>query len=132
LYNWYSVNTGKLCPTGWHVPTDAQLTTLTEYFGGDNAAGGKLKETGITHWNSPNTAATNESGFSALPGGYRNMGGAFGSIGYTGNWWSSTSIYIQWVGTFYYKRIMNYNSSNVNSGYDVLREGYSVRCLKDN
>ena len=69
------------CPTGWHVPTDAEWTTLTGYFGGESVAGGKLKEPGTTHWNSPNTGADNSSGFTALPGGYRNCNGTFTALG---------------------------------------------------
>ena len=72
LYNWYAVNTGKLCPEGWHVPTDDEWTILTDYLGGKSVAGGKLKETGTSHWLSPNTGATNETGFTGLPTGYRN------------------------------------------------------------
>jgi uncharacterized protein (TIGR02145 family) len=90
LYNWYAVNTGKLCPCGWHVPTDAEWTTLLSFLGGENIAGGKLKETGIIHWLNPNAGATNETGFTALPGGDRSSNGAFYSIGEQGNWWSST------------------------------------------
>ncbi|MBI5010148.1 MAG: fibrobacter succinogenes major paralogous domain-containing protein, partial [Bacteroidia bacterium] len=69
LYNWYAVNTGKLCPIGWHVPSDDEWTLLTTFRGGYSVAGGKLKETGTLHWTSPNTGATNETGFTALPGG---------------------------------------------------------------
>ena len=65
-YNWYAVNTGKLCPGGWHVPSDAEWTILTDFLGGINVAGGKMKEAGLTHWRSPNASATNESNFSAL------------------------------------------------------------------
>ena len=69
MYNWYIVNTGKLCPAGWHVPIDAEWTTLTNYLGSENAAGGKLKEFGISHWVTPNDGTTNSSGFTALPAG---------------------------------------------------------------
>jgi uncharacterized protein (TIGR02145 family) len=129
LYNWYTVNTGKLCPTGWHVPSDAEWTTLTIYLGGGTVAGGKLKETGTTHWLSPNTGATNETGFTALPGGDRDNNGAFVLIGYDGRWWSSTegSTYYAWA------RNMLYNYSNVSSFVNLYKQdGYSVRCLKDN
>ena len=67
LYNWYAVNTSKLCPYGWHVPSDVDWTRLKSYLGGEDVAGGKLKEAGTNHWDSPNTGATNDSGFSALP-----------------------------------------------------------------
>ncbi|MDZ7633244.1 MAG: fibrobacter succinogenes major paralogous domain-containing protein [Bacteroidales bacterium] len=71
LYNWYAVETGKLCPKGWHVPSDAEWTTITNLFGGESVAGNALKEKGTAHWTSPNDGATNESGFTALPGGNR-------------------------------------------------------------
>lgn len=90
LYNWYAVNTRKLCPLCWHVPSDEEWTTLATYLGGASVAGGKLKETDTTHWKSPNTEATNESGFTALPGGYRNQVGAFFNLVYQGRWWSAT------------------------------------------
>jgi len=74
LYNWYSINDSRsIAPTGWHVPTDEEWTTVINYLGGESVAGGKLKENGTTHWTSPNNGATNESGFSALPGGYRHF-----------------------------------------------------------
>jgi uncharacterized protein (TIGR02145 family) len=130
LYNWYvvaSTNTKKVCPTGWHVPTDAQFTTLTTYLGGESLAGGKLKETGTTHWLSPNLNATNETGFTALPGGYRAASGSFGLMGNTGFLWTSTIS-----GTTYaYFRYMYYNSGSLKGGDDDQHTGYYVRCLKD-
>ena len=90
LYNWYTINTGKLCPAGWHVPTVAEWTTLTTFLGGESVAGGKLKETGIAHWKSPNTGASNETGFTALPGGFRDFDGVFAQIYNSGCWWSAT------------------------------------------
>jgi uncharacterized protein (TIGR02145 family) len=135
LYNWYAVSTNKLCPRGWHVPTDAEWTILTIYLGGEGAAGGKLKEKGTNRWESPNSGATNESGFTALPGGSRNYAGAFdysGSNGLffrsNGCWWSSTELY-----TFnaYYRRMYN-SLSVVYRSLSVKQSGYSVRCLKDN
>ncbi|MDP3003129.1 MAG: fibrobacter succinogenes major paralogous domain-containing protein [Bacteroidales bacterium] len=128
LYNWYTVNTGKLCPSGWHVPSDAELTTLTTYLGGEIVAGGKLKETGTTHWLSPNTGATNESGFTALPGSNRTEIGTFYSFGYNGNWWSST-VYST---TDAWYRNMNYSYSDVYRNYYPKIHGFSVRCLRDN
>ena len=103
LYNWYAVDDSRnIAPSGWHVPTDEEWKELEIYLGmsqtdADNTnfrgtdEGGKMKESGTTHWNSPNTGATNESGFTALPGGYRsNYSGTFDDIGYGGGWWSST------------------------------------------
>jgi len=126
LYNWHAVNTNKLCPTGWHVPIDAEWTTLINYLGGDSVAGGKLKETRTTHWESPNTGATNEKGFTALPGGYH-YDGAFLSIGYIGSWWSATKL----NEIYAWYRKMYYNSSIVKSYNYKMREGFSVRCIKD-
>jgi uncharacterized protein (TIGR02145 family) len=92
LYNWYAVaDIRNIASRGWHVPTDAEWLTLITFLGGESVAGGKLKETGITHWGSPNTNATNESGFTALPGGYRiNIVGTFGDIDARRFRWSST------------------------------------------
>lgn len=126
LYNWYTVNTGKLCPTGWHVPTDAEWITLTTYLGNVNA-GGKLKETGTTHWLVPNTGATNESGFTALPGGSRWYDGVFGGIiGDHGGWWSSTTV----NGDPIYRYVYN-NSSMVAHLVGDSNQALSVRCVKD-
>lgn len=127
LYNWYAVNTGKLAPKGWHVPTDAEWTELTDYLGGTSDAGGKLKETGTTHWNSPNTGATNETGFTALPGGYRGDNGTFYYVGGGGNWWSATESGTD--GAWY--RGVGYDVSNVGRGSDNKELGFSVRCLRD-
>jgi len=127
LYNWYAVNTGKLCPTGWHVPTDAEWTTLTDYLGGEDVAGGKLKETGTTHWDSPNTGATNETGFTALPGGSRHTNGMFDYVGNHGFLWSATDSRAS--DALY--RYMYYHSSDVARDDYYKKLGYSVRCLKD-
>lgn len=133
LYNWYAVNTGFLCPTRWHVPTDTEWTTLTTYLGGESVAGGKLKETGIAHWLSPNTGATNESGFTGLPGGFRHDDGMFDSIGRYGHWWSSTAYsstsnmdYFAWF------RYIDFYYSNVSRIWFYKHNAYSVRCIKDN
>jgi uncharacterized protein (TIGR02145 family) len=116
-----------VCPDGWHLPSDDEWTELTDYLGGTSDAGGKLKETGTTHWNSPNTGATNETGFTALPGGYRFSNGAFNGIGYNGTWWSAT----EGSASDAWDRGVNYLDSNVGS-YDGSKEvGFSVRCVRD-
>jgi uncharacterized protein (TIGR02145 family) len=130
LYNWYAVdaesNGGKnVCPAGWQVPTDAEWTILTTYVGGESVAGGMLKETGTTHWTSPNTGATDQFGFTALPSGLREYNGTFGFIGGYGAWWSST-VYADAYG-----RQMNYNASYVVRFSNSKRYGLSVRCLKE-
>lgn len=128
LYNWYAVNTGKLCPSGWHVPTDAEWTTLTDYYlGGKVVAGGKLKETGITHWAISNTDATNETGFTALPGGVRSDFGLFGLVGLEGYWWSAT----EYSATSAWIRGMSYNSGGVGVYRTYKESGFSVRCVRD-
>ena len=134
LYNWYTVNTNKLCPKVWHVPTDGEWMTLITNLGGEGLAGGKLKEKGTTHWESPNNGATNESGFTALSTGKRNYDGAFdisgsNSIYFRSNgcWWSSTE---QYDFNAYYIRLYN----ALNEVYSTLSDkhfGYSVRCLRD-
>ncbi|MCF6170330.1 MAG: fibrobacter succinogenes major paralogous domain-containing protein [Bacteroidales bacterium] len=127
LYNWYAVNTGKLCPTGWHVPTDAEWSTLTTYLGGLSVAGGKLKETGTTHWDPPNTDATNETGFTALPGGKRSFNsGVFGYLRAYGYWWTSTP----YSPNAWYRQMYK-DTGKVIKNYFEKREGYSVRCLKN-
>jgi uncharacterized protein (TIGR02145 family) len=128
LYNWYVVNTSKLCPTGWHVPTDAEWSTLTTYLGGGSVAGGKLKETGTTHWNYPNNGADNSSGFTALPGGIRNGNGTFDLIGYYGSWWSSSEV----NKTRAWHRYVGYTDRFVSRTVNDSCEGLSVRCLRDN
>jgi uncharacterized protein (TIGR02145 family) len=127
LYNWYAVNTKKLCPKAWHVPSNAEVTTLMTCLGGLSSAGGKLRETGTTHWEKPNTGATNKSGFTALPGGYRNNHGGFANIGFFGFWWSAT----EFVATAAYHFNINCASDNVLDVYSLKKNGYSVRCVKD-
>jgi uncharacterized protein (TIGR02145 family) len=133
LYNWYAVaDPRNVCPTGWHVPTDAEWTTLTSFLGGEAVAGGKLKSTGLQYWVSPNQDATNESGFSGLPGGYRYIFGTFNYFGYYGSWWSSTEID---TGTAWY-RLLLFNDGSVysteaSSYGNFKHRGFSVRCLRD-
>ncbi|MFC2100641.1 FISUMP domain-containing protein [Bacteroidota bacterium] len=127
LYNWYAINTGNLCPIGWHIPSYAEWKKLTNYLGGDSIAGGKLKEKGTTHWQNPDIEATNESGFTALPGGGRYFGGAFYSIGNGGYWWSSTEG--STINAWYWG--MSYFHNSIHIEYDDKKFGLSVRCLKD-
>ena len=128
LYNWFTVDDSRnLCPTGWHVPTDTEWTTLTTYLGGESVAGGKLKETCFTHWTSPNTGATNSSGFTALPGGGQGVIGPSNDFGYTGWWWSSTgySPATSWF------RALRSSISDVYRNYGNNQDGFSVRCVQD-
>ncbi len=128
LYNWYTVNTGKLCPKGWHVPSDAEWTKLTDYLGGENIAGGKLKESGFRHWNSPNTGATDESGFKAFPGGIRlnNPDAPFDSLREMGCWWT-TAFGDDWAAS----RLMFYDNNRVQKAFYPKNQGLSVRCVWD-
>jgi uncharacterized protein (TIGR02145 family) len=127
LYNWYAVHDSRnICPTGWHVPSDAEWTTLTTYLGGESVAGGKMKSVSAL-WNSPNTDATNNSGFSGLPGGNRNSNGFFYNIGYDGTWWTATE-----ANTFYaWYRSLSYSDSGVGRGGFNKAYGCSVRCVRD-
>jgi uncharacterized protein (TIGR02145 family) len=133
LYNFYVVDTtsngGKnVCPAGWHVPTDYEWSSLTGNVGGDVGAGGKLKEAGTTHWLSPNAGATNESFFSALPGGSRGGYGAFIDIGASGNFWTSDKYYDT---TSSWDRFISSDNSNVHRQYIGKVNGLSIRCIKD-
>jgi uncharacterized protein (TIGR02145 family) len=128
LYNWYAVETGKLCPTGWHVPTDNEWTILTDYLGGESVASPKLREVGTDHWTSPNTGATDEVGFTALPGGYRQDSGGFQLTRNDGYWWSST---LNPDNNNYWFRWLIYNGASVARYFTNKRFGFSVRCLRD-
>lgn len=138
LYQWsemmqFSMTPGAqgICPAGWHLPTDEELTTLTTYLGGFGVAGGLMKETGTAHWISPNTGATNESGFTLLPGGYRGYQGQWGALGTRGCLWSST-----FNSPPDYDCSWNYDCYNNNDDVDrqggaMLVNGFSVRCVKN-
>jgi len=128
LYNWYTVaDPRNVCPTGWHVPSDAEWTVLSDYLGGGAVAGGKMKSTGTAYWLNPNTGATNESGFSGLPGGSRASNGTFGNVGNYGYWWSSTEndTVNVWFRYLFYVSGVVYRLNNSKS------IGFSVRCLRD-
>ncbi|MBN2698311.1 MAG: hypothetical protein JXR52_05750 [Bacteroidales bacterium] len=129
LYNWYTVGTGNLCPSGWRVPSEDDWNSLIMHLGGANVAGGYLKEAGTEHWISPNTGATDDAEFTALPGGFRRASGAFSSIGGYGRWWSSSeSEYDPNLGR---NLTLQYNGANATDRSDNKVEGYSVRCVKD-
>jgi uncharacterized protein (TIGR02145 family) len=125
LYNWYAVNDSRgLAPEGWHIPTDGEWTILTDYLGGDEVAGGKLKSN--SYWNAPNTGATNESGFSALPGGFRNSDGSFYGFRSNAIGWSAT----EHLNGAWFRNLVNFDG-NVYGGDTDKGSGFSVRCLRD-
>ncbi len=133
LYNWYAVSDIRnLAPSGWHIPTDAEWTILTDYLGGVDVAGGKMKPAGVREyvtgeWRSPNTGATNESGFTAFPAGYRLFNGMFFDVYATASWWSlSESV----ADSAWYRHLIHYQSSLDRCNYDK-NMGFSVRCLKN-
>lgn len=128
LYNWYAVNDLRgLAPEGYHIPSDNEFITVFNYLGGDSVAGGSLKEAGTTHWTSPNEGATNDSGFTALPGGER--AGYFVTINDMGHWWTSTEyeVYPSYSWVVY----MSYILTQVLSDAMSKNNGYSVRLIKD-
>lgn len=132
LYQWdeamqYSTIEGVqgICPSGWHLPSDAEWTTLTTFLGGQALAGGKLKEAGYTHWVSPNTGASNSSGFTTLPGGYRSPYGYFGSLNSYAYLWSSS----QFDPTLSWSRFFGYDYEFVAHNYIDKPNGFSSRCV---
>jgi uncharacterized protein (TIGR02145 family) len=134
LYQWdemmqYVTQVGVqgICPDGWHIPTDAEWTALTDFLGGSSVAGGKMKEAGTAHWNSPNTGASNSSGFTALPGGSRYGNGYFYYLGSYGGFWSSSELYAASA----LLRLLDYDDEDVNRYGNYEDYGFSVRCLKD-
>lgn len=135
LYNWYAVDTGNICPVGWHVASDEDWSILTDYLGGASIAGGKLKSIltqpyASAGWAIPNSGATDEFGFSALPGGFRNLGdGSFSEINHQQSyWWTGTRVYASWS---WYRLIAHSITGVVRHDYGMIG-GFSVRCIKDN
>jgi len=127
LYNYIAVASGKLCPTGWHVPTKAEWETLRDNTGGENSAGGNLKEKGTVHWNSPNTGATDQVGFTALPGGERYEDSGFNYLGINNNFWSTTpGPGTDPFGVRMYNDSPIFHMSEFHKG-----RGLSVRCIKN-
>jgi len=149
LYNWYAVNTGNLCPTGWRVPSEKDWNELSDYLGGDDIAAGKLKEGTTIHdckvkavgakhccdledyitlyWVLPNLDATDEFGFRALPGGVRYKGGAYLNLHSFGFWWTSTQINDNQASY----RSMDYSNSRLSTYSNDKNMGFSVRCIKN-
>ncbi len=140
LYNWYAVAgiydaaslndttlRKQFAPTGYHVPTDAEWTSLTTFLGSESVAGGMMKETSTELWNSPNQDANNSSGFTGLPGGYRVYDGAFGTIGGYGSWWSSS----EYDTTVAWARSLGYWYGSAGRNLNVKTYGFSVRLIKD-
>jgi len=128
LYNWYAVEDSRnLAPNGWHVPSDDDWQILIDYLGGASIAGGKMKTTGTAHWLSPNTGATNESGFSALPAGCRDYTGHCTNIVYHAYFWSTDEIDNS---NAWHRRLDYYYSRAFHETYDK-RAGFSIRCVRD-
>ncbi len=133
LYNWYAVNDPRgLAPAGWHIPSDTEWTTLSNALGGDDVAGGKMKEMGTTNWHASNDGATNYSGFTGLPGSCRYFTGDFGVTGWYvvgegGFWWSST----QRSAAYAWPRLLIYNLILFDRKDQPKQCGFSVRCIKD-
>jgi len=128
--NWERDNSNGqgVCPDGWHLPTDAEWTILTDYLGGENIAGGKMKEIGTIHWISPNTDADNSSGFTGLPGGYRYYdNGPFNAMGEESYWWTAT-VYDSYRCDY---RKLSYNYATVNNFHYNMSCGFSVRCVRN-
>jgi uncharacterized protein (TIGR02145 family) len=128
LYNYYAlVDSREIAPIGWHVPTDGEWQTLINFLGGDAAAGGGLKEVGTAHWIDPNTGATDQVGFTALPAGYRLIQGEFRRLGESTLIWSSTEDDSQFA---WYRGLFN-STTQVNHLCDSKKIGMSVRCVRD-
>jgi len=136
LYNWYTVKSGVLCPKGWHIPSDDEWKQLEMYLGmpeedldvwgnrSEGGVGGKLKENGTTHWYSEGDGTTNESGFTALPDGYRQDDGTWGDCNYAAYFWCSDDSGL-------YRKLHHSYSTVIRNGSLDEKEGFSVRCIKD-
>ncbi len=135
LYQWnelmqYETADGApgLCPSGWHIPTHSEWSTLVSFLGGESIAGGKLKETGFSHWQSPNTGATNETGYTALPGGLNSTANGFGGLGNGATFWTSTKFTWGLVG---YRHLVSYGAMVYSDNGINENNGNSARCLKN-
>jgi uncharacterized protein (TIGR02145 family) len=130
-YNWFAVSTGNLCPAGWHIPSDSEWQQLVDYLGGSDIAGSKIKETGTNDWVLPNTDATNESGFTALPAGQRgSIDGIFNGQGIYGGWWSTTELDVSPLSAAWCRWV--HGDTTVVARNEIFKkDGFSVRCIKD-
>ena len=132
LYNYFVVadtNSLNVCPVGWHVPTVTEWLSLESFLGGQGVAGAKMKQAGLTHWNSPNSGATNESGFTGMPGGMRTNSGTFITIGDIGFWWSSSEGEIDMDRAW--DLSLHHFETDAAIVTNVKEHGFSVRCLRD-
>jgi len=128
LYNWYAVASGKLAPAGWRVPGDSDWDALFTYLGGQSVAGGKMKETGTSHWLSPNTSATNESGFTAIPSGARmSLNAKFSTLGGNAYYWTSTAADASYAYFWY----LTFNQTSSDHSAEIKQVGCAVRCIKN-
>ncbi|MBN2521297.1 MAG: fibrobacter succinogenes major paralogous domain-containing protein [Bacteroidales bacterium] len=127
LYNWYVVNTDKLCPTGWHVPSDHEWELLEQFVYGTANAGKHLKETGTKHWKKPNADATDRILFTALPGGFREIYGSYSMVRETGGWWTSTEAVEGTIWGYF----LSYDNPSAFLFPEEKNRGLSVRCVKD-
>ena len=128
LYNWYAVIDARgLAPKGWHIPIDEEWATISTFLGGDDIAGGKMKTTVINLWAAPNNSATNESGFTGFPGGYRYSDGTFFNVGGYGVWWSATQLNAANAGF----RYLYFNAGYLGKNSSSEKNAFSVRCLRD-
>lgn len=127
LYNSFTISTGKLCPDGWHIPSNEEWDELSGFLGDSTSAGGKLKEAGTDHWLSPNTGADNKSGFTALPAGVRYLEGTFATVSSGTGFWSASEAGSndEWYVSLYY------GSAGISTGHRNKKHGFSVRCIKN-
>lgn len=130
-YNWFAVNTGKLCPTGWHVPSDSEWQNLVTFLGGERSAGSKIKEVGSNNWVYSNKDATNQSGFTGIPAGLRGaIDGTFGGQGSFGGWWTTTEVNPSPLATAWCRSIHG-DTTVVARNEFYKKNGFPVRCVKD-
>jgi len=128
LYNWFAVNDPRgLAPDGWRIPSVDDWTILINYLGGDEIAGGKLKQTGTDFWQVPNTGATNESGFIGLPSGFRRENGLFYNLGYSCNWWTTNDM----GGEYAFNIFIDKLTAKTQKNADDVRFGFAIRCIRE-